>query len=206
VAPVQALLHATRLNLKIVAEWLGDGDFDSAAESAERVKLLLSLCALQSSTESWQRRVGLLRSRCDQLISLASNKDAEACIELSKDLLATLGSLEQELPKADGIAVDDFRPPSSIRNLMKLLDGSYADAKVAKSLDELTALAYTIAEGTNVAQFLRNDPGWRDRAGEVREAAVKVAILKPDTDLKVARQELKNVYERCQACHKAFKR
>ena len=89
---------------------------------------------------------------------------------------------------------------------MKLLDGSYTEAKLARSFDDLAAMAYTIAETTNVAQFLKDDSEWRDRASEVREAALKVAKLKRDGDLKVGRQELKNVYDRCQACHKVFRR
>src|SRR5262245_17193744 len=48
VAPAGALLHAMRLNLKVMDEWLGDGDFDSAAETADRVKLLLTFCEFQS--------------------------------------------------------------------------------------------------------------------------------------------------------------
>ena len=99
-----------------------------------------------------------------------------------------------------------FTPRAPVRSFMKLLDGTYTDAKLSKSLDELSSMAYTIAETAHAAQLLREDPEWRERAGQASEAALKVATLKSDTDLKVAQQELKNVYERCQACHKAYRR
>jgi hypothetical protein len=205
VAPVPSLLYAVRLNLKVADEWLGDGDIDSAADSVDRVKILLSLCEFRGE-EPWRHRIGLLRSRCDDFIALASKKDVAACRELARVLMASALSLDEELPKVDEVAPSDFRPPAPLRNIMKLLDASYTDAKLAKSLDELAPIVYTIAEGTNVARFLRDDPSWREHAGQAREAAIKVAMLKSDTDLKVARQELKNVYERCQACHKTFRR
>jgi hypothetical protein len=206
VAPVKALLRAVRVNLQVTGEWLDDGDFDSAVETVERIKLLLTFCELQSREQSWRARVTLLRSQCDQLISVAKTKDATACIEMSKNCMIALESLGKN-PPPDGhrAEIDDLKPSASIRSFMKLLDGSYTDAKLAKSLDELSAMTYAIAEATNIAQFLRSEPEWRERAGDVREAAVKVAKLKADTDLKVARQELKNVYERCQACHKVFR-
>jgi len=100
----------------------------------------------------------------------------------------------------------EFAVRAPVRSFMKLLDGSYTDAKTVKSVEELTRMAFTIAETANAVQLLRGDTPWRDRATAARDAALAVAALKSDTDLKVARQQLKNVYECCQACHKEFKR
>jgi hypothetical protein len=123
--------------------------------------------------------------------------------DAARECLKVLESLDANLPGGDTRTVAKFAPRGTPRMWMKLLDGTYTDAKVAKTLDELTAI-YTIAEATNAARLLRYDPEWRERAGAAREAALEVAALKPDTDLKVARQQLKNVDERCQACHKVF--
>jgi hypothetical protein len=206
VAPAHALVSAARLNLKLAGDWLGDGDCESAAETAQRILLLLDLCEVQSREQSWQHRVNQLRSQCDQLVGLAKNNDMAGSLKAVNECFSLLASLEADFPRRDTRNVAEFTPRGSLRNWMKLLDGSYTDAKVAKSLDELSAMAYSIAEATHAARFLRNDPEWRERASDAREAALKVATLKPDTDLKVARQELKNVFERCQACHKVFKR
>jgi hypothetical protein len=203
---VYALLRAVGLNLRVAGQWLDDGDFDSAAETVERAKLLLIFCEFQSREESWLAQVAMVRSQCDQLIALAKDKDAGACAELAKNCLTALASLEATAPDERSVKVDELNPPDQIRSFMKLLNGSYSDAKLAKSFDELNAMTYVIAETTNVVQFLKSDSDWRERACDVRDAALKVARLKSDTDLKVARQELKNVYERCQACHQAFRR
>ena len=89
---------------------------------------------------------------------------------------------------------------------MKLMDGTYADAKSSKRADELTQLAYTLAEVSNLAQHLRRDSAWHQAAVETREAALQVAKQVDGNNLDAARAELKNVRQRCEACHQTFKR
>jgi hypothetical protein len=205
VAPASALLYSARLNLKLVGDWLGERDFESAAETAERIALLIDLCELQSDEPVWRDRLEQFRSRNSELIERAKKQDAPTSVTAANACLAIVADLEASLP-ARLPDESRFTPRGALRTWMHLLDGCYTDAKVSRTVAELTAMSYTIAEAANAVQFLRGDTEWRDRARRVREAALKVSTLKPDTDLKVARQELKNVYENCQACHKAFKR
>jgi hypothetical protein len=206
VAPLESLVRSIRLNLKVAGDWLNEGDFESAADTIERTKLLIDFCDLRSSEESWQRRIGELRSQCQQLVDESKKKDADASSTRLKEIAKTLDAVASTPPPVDARSVAEYEPKVPVRSFMKLLDSCYADAKSAKSIADLQAMVYAIAETTNAAQFLRTDDIWRERAGDVRQAALRVAALKPDTDLKVARAELKNVYERCQACHKTFRK
>jgi hypothetical protein len=205
VAPVRALVLALQVNLRIADEWLAEDDFDSASEAVDRVKLLLAFCELRAVNERWRRAVAELRWQCDQLMTLASAKNATDLRKDLKNMSTSVAALEDLAGEKDTSPIASFKPPGTIKPLMKLLNASHTEAKLAKSMDELSAMSFTIAEAANVLRFLRDESEWYQRADAVKAAAIKVATLKPDIDLKVARQELKNVYESCQACHKAFR-
>lgn len=205
VAPAAALHAAMKANLKLANDWLVDQDFTSAAEAAEGLVVLANVYKCYSDQSAWREKATALREACEDLIARAKDKDVSGCekaVQQCDKLLAEAGA---NPPNGDRPATNDFKPPGSTKTLMKLMDGTYADAKRAKSVSDLSNMLLTIAEGANVARVMRSDPVWQERATAVREAALKAAQLKPDADLQLARQELKNVYERCQACHKAYR-
>lgn len=206
VAPARAILFALRLNLKVAGDWIRDDDFDSAVETVERVRLLSELAAFQSIDPAWRRGVTELQTHSANFIEHAKRKGSAESRAALDDCLKTIKQLNELAPAGGDRPAGEFENRAPVRAFMKLLDGSYSDAKIVKSVDELVLMAFTIAETANAVQLLRDESSWRERAGAVRDAALEVAALKPDADLKVARQQLKNVYERCQACHKEFKR
>jgi cytochrome c556 len=205
VAPPAAVRAALKTNLKLVNDWLSDRDFASAAETAEGLVVLANVYQCYSDQSAWREKAASLREACEDLVTRAKTKDAAGCDEASRRCATLLAELGEKLPSGDRPSANDFKPPSSTKTLMKLMDGTYADAKRAKSVSELSNMLLTIAEVANVARVMRNEPNWQERATAVRAAALNAAQLKPDADLQAARRELKNVYERCQACHKEYR-
>lgn len=205
VAPAAALHAALRANLKLANDWLNDQDFASAAETAEGLVVLANVYKCYSDQSAWREKATALREACEDLVARAKGKDVNGCEKASQQCARLLAELGENPPSGDRTVTNDFKPPDSTKTLMKLMDGTYADAKRAKSVGDLSNRLFTIAEIANVTRVLRSEPNWQERAITVREAALKAAETKPNADLQAARRELKNVYQQCQACHKAYK-
>jgi hypothetical protein len=206
VAPAAAINAALRSNLKLVQDWLKDRDYASAAETAEGLAVLAQAYQCQSAQSGWRERVAALRESCSILVAQAKARDAAGCTQAVASCAALLAELSQNLPSESNAVEQNFKPVGSTKTLMKLLDGTYADAKASKGADELMQLAYALAEGTNVVRHLRLDDAWREAAREARDAALRVAAKAERDDIAGARAELKSVRNRCEACHQAFKR
>lgn len=205
VAPPAAVHAALKSNLKLVNDWLSDQDFASAAETAEGLVVLAHVYRCYCDQSAWREKAASLREACEDLVARAKAKDAAGCEKASQQCARLLDDMGDDPPSGDRPAANDFKPPRSTKTLMKLMDGTYADAKRAKSVDQLSNMLLTIAEVANVARVMRSEPNWQEHAAAVREAALKAAEIKPDADLQAARRELKNVYQRCEACHKAYR-
>ena len=205
VAPPSAVHAALKANLKLVNDWLSDEDFTSAAETAEGLIVLADVYRCYSEQLAWREKAVSLRDACEGLVARAKAKDAAGCEKELQQCGRLLADLNADPPTGEKRAAYDFKPPRSTKALMKLMDGTYADAKRAKSVSELSNMLQTIAEVANVARVMRSEPKWQEYATGVREAALNAAQLKSDADLQAARRELKNVYERCQACHKEYR-
>ena len=206
VAPAAAIDAALRSNLKLVQDWLKDRDFASATEVAEGLSVLAQVYQYQSTAADWRDRTRRLCEECSRLIALAKNKDATGCDGVVLECGTLLEDLRRKLPSDEKAVEKGFKPPGSTKSLMKLMDGTYADAKFSKTAAELAQLAYTLAEGANLAQHLRRDAAWRQAAVETRDAALQVAKQAEGVDQEAARGELKNLRQRCEACHQTFKR
>ena len=127
------------------------------------------------------------------------------CLKLLDDCNRRLGELAKAPPAAP--APDKaFKPQGSAKTWMLLLDASYSDAKTAKTAGEMELLAHAVAEESNALQYLRADSSWRKWSCETRDAAVAVAEKAKAGDLAGARAALKTVYNRCDSCHKGYKR
>jgi hypothetical protein len=206
VAPAEAIHTALESNLKIVRDWLNDGDFASAAETAEGLVVLAEVYRYQSGEPRWREQTRALRRSCTKLVAAAKTGDADACAMAAEECARLLRMLAQDPPSGEKVPEVGFKPTGSMRVLMKLLDGTYADAKGAKTPRELEHLAYTLAEASNVASYLRSDPRWRDSAFDARAAALRAAAKAREDDLTAAKAELKSVHNRCEACHQRFQR
>ncbi len=197
---------ALRSNLKIVRDWLNDKDFLSAAETAQGLTALAWLYSFQSTEPSWQAKTAALKDACSKLAASAKAKDAGDCEKQSQFCEKLLQDLEQNPPLGSKVVEKRMKPFGATKTWMSLMDGAYTDAKTAKTAKEMEHMASAIAEEVNVVAHLRDDARWQRAAGEVREIALRVAAEAKGDDLAQARADLKTIYNRCQACHEAFRR
>lgn len=201
VAPAAAIHAGLQANLKIVRDWLADRDFASAAESAQGLVLLADVYAHQSVEAQWQDRAARLADACRKLAAEAKAERVEAADAAARECARLLDELARHPPSGDKVVLGDLKPAPATRTLMKLLDGTYSDAKYSKTPADMSNLAYVLAEGANLASHLRSDARWREAAIGMRDAAVRVAETAQKNDLDAARAELKRVYNQCESCH-----
>jgi hypothetical protein len=206
VAPAGAIRAAFQTNLKITRDWLDQKDFLSTADSAQSLLALTQLWTYQSDQPAWRDQAAALREGFTRLVAAARAKDMAGCQTAMQQCEALLDEMAKSPSSASRASEKSFKPAAPLRHWMLLMEGAYADAKTAKSVPELENLAYLVAEGANASQYLRPDAAWRKRAVEVRETALAVAKQAHDEGLGPARQALKGVFQRCEACHQDAKR
>lgn len=206
VAPTTALQVALKSNLKIVSDWLNDKDYVSARETADGLDALAQLCSLQSTNAVWQSKASAMRSACVKLAAATRKKDAAECKASLKECEQRLAEMTPTAPMGEKPVHSSIKPFGSTKTWMLLMEGAYVDGKSVKNVKDLEAFAFAIAEESNFVSQLRADPRWRKSAIDVRDAALAVVHEAQGNKLDVARQALKNVYQRCEACHQGFKR
>lgn len=204
VAPAGSLHVALQSNLKQFGDWVDEKDFPSAAMTARGLYALAQLYGYQSSDAGWKKQTAELSEACNKLAAAAGQKNATECQKGIESCKAILAAMAKNAPAGAKVVDKNFKPPAATKTWMHLMDAAYSDAKTAKSPQELEHLAFALAEEANVSAFLQNNATWRKQALAVRETALQVA--KESGDLAVAKKTLKEVYNRCEACHQNSKR
>jgi hypothetical protein len=203
VAPARSLGRVVKLNLEQVERWCDENDLASAAQATQSTVLLATFLARQSGDKS--KAIG------DQLVrecnAIGAAARAKNMTQTRAGLMAANASLSKLLnQRSDGlVSWIDFKPSGNVRAWMVLLDGGYADAKIATEADDFYALALTLAEEANVVAELRKEPRWREMAHAARDAALASA-KQSRQDLPGARQTLRTMFARCESCHQAYQR
>jgi hypothetical protein len=205
IAPASALHAALQANLKIVQNWLDDKDYASAVQTALGVQVLVHLYSYQSNQPAFRDRVAALSAGCTRLVQAAQAKDGAGCQKAMRECEALLAELAREPPAGEKALAKNFKSMSPTKAWMLLVDGTYADAKSAKSARQLHDYAYTIAECSHAMAYLRADPRWREESRAVRDAALAAARKAEAGELEPARLALKAVYQSCEACHQRYK-
>lgn len=201
VSPSAAIQAALESNLEQVRGWLGDGDFASAVQAAGGLSALAWLCEQQGDAAGWHRQTAALRRTCAALEAAARRKDAVAARRAADSCAALLAVLAKEKPgkpKAGAAA-----PFGSTKTWMLLMEGAYVDAKSAATPRDVERQAREIAEEIRAVSRLRSDPRWRKMSEDVRTAALRAAETGRTRDLASARKAMKEIYQRCEACHQA---
>lgn len=213
VAPPAALVAGIASNFKVVADWLNELDFASAREAIDGVIVLVNAVAHTRLDPQWRDQTGRLRRATGELATHVKDKNAataadslKECESILAELRAAAATRAKAAPAGDKPAAKDIRPAAPLPTLMKLLDGTYGDLKAAKTTADQSDLSFTLAEVANIVRLQRGDAAWQGKAAELRDAALRVAASAPNVGLQSTRAELKNVYARCDACHKTFKR
>lgn len=206
VASAPALHTALMLNLKIAHDWIKDGDYASAAATVNGLAALTQLYGYQGAEPAWRDRVAALSQALGRLAAAAKAKQKANCEKALMECDALLADMGKNPPKGAKATDRSFKPVGAVKDWMALLDGTHADAKSAKTARELEHLASTIAEGVNAVQHFRREAPWQKGAQAVRAEALLVADKARAGDVEPAREALKTVYQRCEACHQVHKK
>jgi hypothetical protein len=183
--------------------WLDQNDLKSLAQSAGGLELLAEVLRSQSDDPAWQQATRAVIAMSKELRSAAAAGDPAG----SRQALA---ELETAAANAAGLTPrgQPLPPPRSgpgIRPLMLLLDGVYADAKVANltgSHARAKMNAQVLSELARVVSNSRSEEGWAEMSDDFREASLSAAGS-TSSDPKAIRQLLRGISESCEACHNA---
>jgi hypothetical protein len=197
-AAIQAAFQA---NLKTVRDWLNDKDFASAEETTRGLTSLAHLYAQYSADADWRKRCSELQAATVSLADAAKRKSAVDCDKAALRCGGLLEDLAKNQPKWADKPPSDFKPLGAVKTWMVLMDGGYVDAKSAKTPHDLALVLHGIAAEANATAYLHVDATWRKDSFAVRDTALQIAGQTDKGDLPALRKSLKEIYNRCEACH-----
>jgi hypothetical protein len=138
-----------------------------------------------------------------ELQSATQADSRERSQQALQQLTAAAERAAKRQPSGKPLASSNASP--GVRPLMRLVDGVYADAKVALltgNVAEAKLGSRALAELAALVSNARTTDGWAEMAGDLREASL-VAARSPADDKPAVRQLLRGINERCDACHNA---
>jgi len=197
---------AVQSNLNLVRHWLDEKDFQSAHEAIRGLAMVVELYSYQSAEPEWRKKLSGFQAACAQLAVAIGRKSAPDSEKALAECSRQLEVIGKAPPTGAKVVAMNFKPFGSVKTWMLLMEGAYVDAKRAETGKEFDQLAQAIAEEANVARYLRSDAKWRTSADEVRDTALKAAKLAEGNDLPAAKKMLKQMYQRCEACHQRDKK
>jgi hypothetical protein len=195
-----ALHAAVDKNLGYCRDWLAEKDWKSLRQTADGVSILVQVLAPKGDDEAWRRAVRGFLADVENLQSASDEKQGDKCRELIAGLEAQNKSLAKLEPKS---AAKSGKLSITLRSLMALMDATHADAKTSVAVGELDAaknMAVVLSELGRVVSNQRADAAWHSSA-EALVSASAAAADERQTDAKAIRQQLRGVYEKCEACH-----
>lgn len=187
-------------NLQHAEQWLAEGDFKSLAQGAGNMQLIGDLFVALGDDAAWQTAARPAREQIEKLASAAAAADAtrsSAAIQQIKTALST-----SEAVRPQGSRVSLARPPA-LRRLMLVLDSVQADAKVAVLTGQAgvaKSQAVVLSELGQLVSNARRDEAFVAQSRAFVQAAQALAQA-DESDLAALRQRLRNVAQRCDACH-----
>ena len=199
---VPALQTTLMANVEHARNWLEMKDYKSLVQSVGGLEFLAELMASQSDDAAWKQAGAAVIAKTKELQSAAAAGDEAGCRKTLADLDAATKQFAQLTPAGKSAALPRAR---GIRPLMLLLDGVYADAKVAVltgNADKAKNNAYVLSELARVVSNSRTSDGWQEMSDDLRQASLAAAQNKSN-DSKELRQLLRGVSESCQSCHDA---
>jgi cytochrome c556 len=194
-------LHSTLAkNIGHARNWLDQADYKSLNQSAGGLQLLAELLKARSEDAAWQTALAKVEAAVAEVQAAAKGEDATQC-------RAALGSLEKSASEATALTPNgkQLSPPRvpAIRPLMLVMDGVYADAKIALVSGNVEAAknqAVVLSELGGLVSNSRQADEWHKLAGEFTAAANAAAATK-ETDPQAVRQLLRGISQKCEACH-----
>ncbi len=203
VTPARGLHQALQLQRNEIRDWLEQRDYPSTAEAVRCLSALTVLYGRQSGADAWQTETRKLHAAVDPLADAARRKSPADCGKGLQNVGGILDDLAKLAPAPPKEPDKDFQPSGGVKTWMSLMESAYRGARRADNARDVEGLSLALAEEANAAGYLRADARWRNAHHEVRDLALAASRLAKGDDLEPARQALKAVYKRCEACHDA---
>lgn len=208
-AAVAALVAAVDRNAEVAQEWLDSKDFKSVSKAAGGLWVLAESIRRKSDGKEWLKAADGVKTLAKGLDAAAEKQDAAECqkllgefTEASKSLAAAASSVAENPPKRSP------RFTGSMRGAMDLMEGTFADAKMAVSVrkpENAKREAIVLAELADLLSNYRPEAAWKDEMAELKSAAAEVGRSQ-ETDPAAVRVLLRGVYQKCDKCHQRMNR
>ncbi|HEX5102430.1 MAG TPA: hypothetical protein VFV87_01380, partial [Pirellulaceae bacterium] len=196
---VEALRSALVKNIEHSRDWLAAKDFKSLGQSAGGLELLAEVLRAKSDDAAWQAATGQVLAAAKEVRAAAQAEDGPRSAE-------ALAALEKKAADAAGIspAGQPLPPPrANLRSLMLLMDGVYADGKIALLTDQpqfAKNQAQVLSELGRVVSNSRSGDRWAGLSDGFVQAAQNAA-QSSEADAQALRPLMRAISQRCEACH-----
>ena len=196
-----ALLAAVETDREYCRQCNSGKDFKSLARGAGGLTVLAELVRAQSDDEAWQTATAKLLAAA-RATEAAAKKQDESAVKVSlqqiHDEVAALGQLQ---PKGKPLSLG--KPSGGLRNLMYVLEATFADAKVSLAAGDPESAknsAIVLSELGRLVFNERADARWRQWS-ETYLTAVHEAAVSDATDAAKLRPLFRAISKSCENCH-----
>jgi hypothetical protein len=203
-AAAAALVAAVDRNVEVAQDWLDSKDYKSVGKAAGGLLVLAEAVRRKSDGKEWLKAADGVKALARSLNAAAQKQDPAQCqkvlgefADVSKALAAASSSVADNPPKRTP------RFTGTMRGAMDLMEGTFADAKMAVSLrkpENAKRYAIVLAELADLMSNYRPEPAWKQEMAELESAAAEVG-RSPDTEPAAVRALLRGVYQKCDKCH-----
>lgn len=196
VGPLTAALES---NVQYSVEAAAGGDFKTAVQGAGGTAILVDTLERLGDDPAWRAALRPLKENALALQQAAQQKRLEEVRAAAQRVRAAGEALAGHRPQ--GTARWDAPPVGTMRSLMVLMEGSYAEGKLALSVGEAEQAqnwAEVLSVLARVLSNYRSDPAWREESAEFREAAQLAAAA----DAANLKERFREMFRRCEACHR----
>jgi hypothetical protein len=199
--PTAAALHsALAKNISHAKDKLDEKDMKSLAQTAGGLQILAELLKTRSGDKAWQEITGQVLAAVTDLQTATRSADAakgSAALAALEKVVSTAATVSptgkpQEPPK-----------PPSIRLLMPVLDGVYADAKIALLTGNVESAKKQALVLSELGKLVSNSRGeaFSMLIDDFRKACLAAANT-TETNPQDVRQIFRGISQQCEACHK----
>jgi len=199
--PTAVALHAALAkNISHAKDKLDEKELKSLAKAAGGLQILGEVLRARSDDKVWQETTTKLLAVVTELRAAAENGDVAKCgaalSALDKAALAAAGVSPTGKPQ------EPPRPPS-IPRLMPVLDGVYADAKIALLTGNVESAKKQALVLSELGQLVSNSRGeaFSMLIDDFRKACLAAANT-TETKPQDVRQIFRGISQQCEACHK----
>ena len=196
-----ALLAAVETNREYCRQCNVGQDFKSLARGAGGLTVLAELVRSQSDDEAWQTATAKLLAAARATEAAAKKADASAARTSLQQIRDDITALSQLQPSGKPLPL--AKPSGGLRNLMYVLEATFADAKVSLAVDDAESAknsAIVLSELGRLVFNERTDARWQ-RWSNNYLAAAREAASSDATQAAKLRPLFHAISQRCDSCH-----